>query len=50
MLLDVALEVDLRTLRKKALASLLAAAAETVATCLGRHACAETVLLLANTL
>ena len=50
VLLDVTLEVNFSTLRKKTLASLLATAAKAVTTCFGSHACAETVLLLANTL
>jgi hypothetical protein len=50
VLLDVALEVDFCTLWKEALAALLAAAAKTIATGLGAHACTETVLAFADSL
>lgn len=50
MLLDVALVVDFRTFWKKALATLLAAAAKCIASGLGAHAGTETVLALADSL
>ncbi len=50
VLLDVALEVDLRTFWKETLAALLAAAAQCVASGLGAHACTETVLAFADSL
>ena len=46
----VALEVNLCTLRKKALASLLTATTKDVTASFSSHACAETVLALAGTL
>lgn len=50
MLLDVALKVDLGTLRKKALASFLTTAFEAVTTSFSAHTCAEAVLAFAGAL
>ncbi len=50
MLGDVALEVQLSTLRNEALAALLAAAFDAIAAGLGGHACTETMLLFARAL
>lgn len=50
VLLDVALEVDLGTLWKKAFTAFLAATTEAVTTSFGAHACAETVLAFAGAL
>lgn len=46
----VALEVNLSTLRKKALTTLTATILEDTATGLGGHACTETMLTLADSL
>lgn len=50
VLLDVALEVDLGTLWKKALTTFLATATEAVTTSFGAHARAESVLAFAGAL
>lgn len=50
VLLNVALVMNLRTLRKEALATLLTTAAERIASGLGAHACTETVLALTDSL
>ena len=50
MLLDVALEMNLSTFRKQALAAFLTTATKTIATSLGAHACAESVLAFAGAL
>lgn len=50
VLLDVALEMDFSTLRKKAFAALGAALAKNIAACFGRHTGTETVLAFADTL
>jgi len=50
VLRDVALEVKLGTLGNEALATLLAAAFDAIAACLGGHACTETMLLFARAL